>query len=91
MVAQGITGPAAPTDGPLGAEFGKASPIGLFVLVVLAVAVICLGWAFHRRHSRFRRRRLFAEARGIDPFDKEAVDAAMAEAGVKDLRKDTFF
>ena len=75
-------------QGPVGPEFGKASPIGLLVLVALAVAVLMLGWSFHRRNSRFRRRRVFAEQFGIDPFDKEAVDEAMKEAGVYDQRKD---
>lgn len=75
-------------QGPVGPEFGKASPIGLLILVALAVAVLMLGWSFHRRNSRFRRRRVFAEQFGIDPFDKEAVDQAMKEAGVYDQRKD---
>ena len=74
----------APTDGPVGPEFGKASPIGLLVLVLAAVAVLTLGWRFHRRYSRFNRRRQFAEAYGVDPFDQEAIDRAMAEAGVLD-------
>lgn len=78
---------ASGTDGPVGPEFGKASPIGLLVLVGLAVAVLMLGWAFHRRNSRFRRRRIFAEQHGIDPFDQEAIDKAMAEAGVLDRRQ----
>lgn len=73
--------------GPLGADFGKASPIGLLVLVVLFVAVLYIGWAFHRRFSRMNRRRMFAESHGIDPFDEEALDKAMAEAGVLDRKK----
>lgn len=73
--------------GPVGSEFGKASPIGWFVLIVLVVAVLCLGWAFHRRYSWLHRRRLFAEAHGLDVFDKEAMDKAMAEAGLLDQRK----
>ena len=77
--------------GPLGPEFGKASPIGLFVLAVLGVAVISLGWAFHRRYSRYNRRRAFAEAHGLDVFDQEAVDRAMEEAGVLDRRKKSWF
>lgn len=76
------------TDGPVGPEFGKASPIGAFVLAALGVAILMVGWSFHRRNSRFRRRRIFAEQHGLDPFDKEAVDKAMAEAGVLDRRKD---
>ncbi|MCS4534978.1 hypothetical protein [Corynebacterium sp. HS2168-gen11] len=77
--------------GPVGSEFGKASPIGWLVLVALLVAVLFIGWAFHRRYSRLNRRRLFAEAHGIDVFDEQAVDAAMAKAGVLDQRKKHWF
>ncbi|MDR7328919.1 hypothetical protein [Corynebacterium guangdongense] len=84
LLAQG------PSDGPVGPEFGKASPIGLFILVVLGVAVLALGWAFYRRFTRFRRRAMFAEAHGIDLFDEAAVDKAMEEAGVFDRRRKPF-
>lgn len=77
--------------GPLGPEHGKASPIGLFILVALLAAVLWLGWAFHRRYSEYTRRRAFAEKHGLDVFDTEAVDKAMAEAGVADHRKKHFF
>ena len=80
----------APPETPVGPEFGKASPIGLLVIVFLLVLVLSLGFAFHRRYSRFTRRRMFAEAHGIDPFDEEALDKAMAEAGVLDRRRKTF-
>lgn len=73
-------------EGPMGPEFGKASPIGLLVIVSLAVAIMVLGWSFHRRQSKFRRRRAFAEDHGLDLFDVEAVEAAMREAGVHDRR-----
>jgi len=49
--------------------------------------VLLRGWASPRRYSRMNRRRLFAETHGIDPFDAEKLDAAMAEAGVLDQRK----
>lgn len=78
-------------DGPVGPEFGKASPIGMLILVLLAVAVLMAGWFFHRRHSRFRRRTMFAEENGIDPFDRDAVDRAMKEAGIYDYRKKSKF
>lgn len=78
-------------SGPVGPEFGKASPIGLLVLVLLAVAVLMAGWNFHRRHSRFRRRTLFAQQHGIDPFDSEAIDAAMAEYGIAERGKRLIF
>lgn len=73
--------------GPVGSEFGKASPIGWLVVVALLACVLYLGYAFHRRYSRLNRRRIFAEAHGIDLFDEERLDAAMAEAGVLDCRK----
>lgn len=73
--------------GPLGPEFGKASPIGLLILAGMAVVVLYLGWAFHRRFSRMNRRRIFAEEHGIDLFDEETLDKAMAEAGVLDRRR----
>lgn len=75
------------TDGPVGPEFGKASPIGLTILVVLAIVVLSLGWAFHRRYSRFRRRMMFAQEHGLDVFDEQEIDEAMAQAGVLDRRK----
>lgn len=77
--------------GPMGPEFGKASPIGLLILAILGVAVLVAGWNFHRRYSRFRRRTMFAEDHGIDPFDEEAVDAALKEAGLYDNRKKSIF
>ncbi|QPK79877.1 hypothetical protein G7Y31_04055 [Corynebacterium lizhenjunii] len=74
-------------SGPVGPEFGKASPIGLLILALMGVGVIMAGWFFHRRYSRFRRRTMFAQDRGLDPFDEQAVDAAMREAGIYDQRK----
>lgn len=69
-------------DTPLGPEFGKASPIGLLVIVALLVVVIYLGWAFSRRQRRLVRRQAFAEARGLNVFDEKAVDEAMAAEGL---------
>lgn len=80
-----------PGETPVGPDFGKASPIGLLLLVVLALVVLFIGWSFHRRFSRFKRRQAFAEARGIDPFDEKAIDEAMEKAGVKDQRKKNAF
>lgn len=77
--------------GPVGSEFGKASPVGWFVIVALLAVVLFIGWSFHRRFSRLNRRRLFAEANGLDPFDIEAIEKAMEEAGVKDQRKVGWF
>lgn len=67
---------------PLGPEFGKASPIGLLVIVALVVVVIYLGWAFSRRQKRLLRRQAFAEARGLNVFDEKAIDEAMAAEGL---------
>jgi len=73
--------------GPVGSEFGKASPIGWFVIVALLAAVLFLGWAFHRRYSRMNRRRALRRNPGDGPSDGAKLDAAMAEAGVLDQRK----
>ena len=81
----------APGETPVGPDFGKASPIGLLLLVILGVVVLFIGWSFHRRFSRFKRRQAFAEACGIDPFDEKAIDAAMEKAGLKDQRKKSAF
>ena len=80
-----------PGETPVGPDFGKASPIGLLLLVVLALVVLFIGWSFHRRFSRFKRRQAFAEARGIDPFDEKTIDEAMEKAGLKDQRKKNAF
>ena len=78
-------------SGPVGPEFGKASPIGLLILALMGVAVLFAGWNFHRRYSRFRRRTMFAQENGIDPFDQDAVDSALKEAGLYDYRKKSKF
>ena len=80
-----------PGETPVGPDFGKASPIGLLLLVVLAIVVLFIGWSLHRRFSRFKRRQAFAEARGIDPFEEKAIDEAMEKAGLKDQRKKNAF
>lgn len=78
-------------NGPVGPEFGKASPIGMLIIVLMLIAVLMAGWFFHRRYSRFRRRTMFAQENGIDPFDQEAVDSALKEAGLYDYRKKSKF
>ena len=75
---------------PRGPDFGKASPIGLLLIVVLLVVVLFIGFRFHRRYSRFQRRRAFAEMHGLDPFDEQGIDEAMAAAGVLDRRQKRF-
>ncbi|MDO4685847.1 MAG: hypothetical protein Q4A92_04800 [Corynebacterium sp.] len=81
----------AERGGPLGPEFGKASPVGLLIIVLLLVAVLFIGWALTRRIKRMARRREFAEAHGIDVFDQEAIDKAMEAEGLAlDKRKQWF-
>lgn len=65
--------------GPMGADFGKASPIGLLVIVLLLVVILLIGVDLTRRMKRMRRRRTFAEEHGMDPFDIEGIDRAMAD------------
>ena len=65
--------------GPMGADFGKASPIGLLVIVLLLVVILLIGVDLTRRMKRMRRRRAFAEEHGMDPFDIEGIDRAMAD------------
>lgn len=77
----------AAIEDPSGPDFGKASPIGLFISVVLLLIVIFLGYCLSRRVKRMSRRRAFAEEHGIDLFDTEKLDAAMKEAGVYDKNK----
>jgi di/tricarboxylate transporter len=38
-------------DGPVntGPDFGKASPVGLVIVVVLLIAVLLLGWSMNRQ------------------------------------------
>lgn len=78
LVARGTVLLAQNPVGPRGADFGKASPIGLLIIVLLLVIILALGWDLSRRAKRMAARRKFAEAHGMDPFDAAAVDAAMA-------------
>lgn len=72
-------------EGPQGPEFGKAAPVGLLVIVGLLVVVLLLGYFFNRRMRKMNRRRNFAEAHGLDPFDIDTIDRRMAqEAAVTD-------
>ena len=77
--------------GPLGPEFGKASPVGLFVIVLLLVMVLYIAYALTRRMRRMNRRRAFAEAAGLDPFDQQGIDQAMKEAGIADVDRARWF
>lgn len=82
----------AERTGPKGEEFGKASPIGLFVILGLLFVVIVLGFLMNKRLRRMERRRAFAEERGIDVFDTEKLEAAMRAEGFADyVGKDTMY
>lgn len=72
-------------EGPQGPEFGKASPVGLLVIVALLVAILSIGVLFNRRMKRMTRRREYADKHGMDPFDIDGIDAAMAaDQGLSD-------
>lgn len=70
----------AEKTGPQGPDFGKASPVGLLVIVAMLVAILTIGVLFNRRMKAMVRRREFAEKHGLDPFDVAGVDRAMAAA-----------
>lgn len=75
----------AEKTGPEGPDFGKASPVGLLVIVALLAAILTIGVLFNRRMKAMTRRREYAEKHDMDPFDIEAVDAAMAaDQGLND-------
>ncbi|HIW95039.1 MAG TPA: hypothetical protein H9867_00910 [Candidatus Corynebacterium gallistercoris] len=81
----------AERTGPMGADFGKAAPIGLFVIVVLLLVVLLLGFGMNKRIRRLERRRAFAEARGIDLFDKETLERRMKEEGFDETKGKSMF
>ena len=49
------------------------------VIVLLLVVILLIGVDLTRRMKRMRRRRAFAEEHGMDPFDIEGIDRAMAD------------
>lgn len=63
--------------GPRGADFGKGSPIGLFLLVLLLLVILLVGWDLSRRLKRQRIRRVYAEQHGMDPFDVKKIDESI--------------
>ena len=67
--------------GPLGPEFGKASPVGLFVIVLLFFAVLFIGWSVNRHLRQMNRRRTYAEKHGLDVFDVAELNARMEQDG----------
>lgn len=71
----------------MGPEFGKAAPVGLFVILALLVVVLTLGFLMNKRIRRLERRRAFAEKHGIDLFDTERLDQAMKDAGYDETTK----
>lgn len=66
---------------PRGAEFGKAAPIGLFVIVALLLVVLLIGFSMNKRIRMMERRQAFAEQHGLSMFDTEALDKKMEETG----------
>jgi hypothetical protein len=55
------------------------------VIVALLAAILTIGVLFNRRMKAMTRRREYAEKHDMDPFDIEAVDAAMAaDQGLND-------
>lgn len=66
---------------PQGPEFGKASPVGLFVIIALLIVVLTIGVLMNRRIRRLERRRAFAERHGVDLFDTATLDRLMKEEG----------
>lgn len=74
----------AEKTGPKGEEFGKASPVGLFIILGLLFVVLVIGFGMNRRIRRMERRQAFAEENGIDLFDTEKLEKAMAEKGFDD-------
>ncbi len=73
-------------QGPMGPEFGKAAPMGLFIVVILLLVVLLLGFSMNKRIRRMERRRAFAEQYGIDLFDAAALEAKMREVGFEETR-----
>lgn len=73
--------------GPRGEEFGKAAPIGLFVILGLLLVVLLIGFNMNKRIRVLERRRAFAEQHGIDLFDHERLEAAMKAAGYDETAK----
>lgn len=71
-------------EGPMGPEFGKAAPVGLFVILALLVVVLALGFLMNKRIRRLERRRAFADKHGIDLFDTERLEKAMKDAGYEE-------
>lgn len=69
---------------PMGAEFGKAAPIGLFVILALVFVVLMIGFALNKRIRRMERRRAFADKHGIDLFDTETLEQRMKDEGYSD-------
>lgn len=72
----------ADSSSPVGPDFGKASPVGLLVILLLLIVVLFLGWSVNKRVKRFNQRRLIADEMGIDVFDTAALDAEIARRGL---------
>jgi hypothetical protein len=53
-----------------GPDFGKASPIGLLIVVILLICVFALVWSMNRHLKKL------PESFDAEPVDREAVAAA---------------
>ncbi len=81
-----------PAPGPKGEEFGKASPLGLLIILALLLVILTIGFGMNKRIRRMERRRAFADQHGIDLFDTEKLEAKMREEGYTDMRaKDSMY
>ena len=76
-------------DGPVnnGPDFGKASPVGLLIVVLLLIAVLLLGWSMNRQLRKvpasfddIESAPAAAPAAPAEPVDPVAEDA-VPEAG----------
>lgn len=74
-------------DGPAnnGPDFGKASPMGLLVVVLLLIAVFGLVWSMNRHLKKVRDH--FGEAEGSVPAGEAQAQAPADGAGPASTRE----
>ncbi len=68
-------------DGPnnTGPDFGKASPVGLLIMVLLMVAVFALVWSMNRHLRKVREH--FADTAGQSTTEGAADQTSAADRG----------